>query len=170
MAQGGRVVVGVSGSLRNLTALHRAVEEARRRGAGVLAVLAWTPPACELGYRRAPWPPPLLQDGEKAAAGRLERAFLDAFGGCPPDVRVCLATACGETGWALTRLADRPDDLLVVGTGRQRRLPRLFHGGVARYCLAHARCPVLAVPPSELMRDLGRSSRLLDGPPLRHAA
>lgn len=169
MAQGGRVVVGVSGSLRSLTALHRGVEEARQRAAELLAVLAWTPPCGEPAVRRAPWPP-LIREWEDAAAGRLERAFTDAFGGYPADLRLRLVTACGETGRVLTGLADRPDDLLVVGTGRQRRLPRLFHGGVSRYCVAHACCPVLSVPPSELMRDLGRTSRLLDGLPLDHAA
>ncbi|SEO04992.1 universal stress protein [Actinacidiphila rubida] len=169
MGQGGRVVVGVSGSLQSLTALHRGVEEARRRGAELLVVLAWTPPCGEPAHRSAPWPP-LLQEWEKSAAGRLEQALTDAFGGCPTDVPVRLVTACGETGRVLTELADRPDDLLVIGTGRHRLLPRLFHGGVSRYCLAHACCPVLAVPPSELMRDLGRTSRLLGELPLDHAA
>ncbi len=37
----------------------------------------------------------------------------------------------------------------MVGAGR-RGLARIGHGRVARYCLAHATCPVLAVPPSEL--------------------
>jgi hypothetical protein len=43
--------------------------------------------------------------------------------------------------------ADQTDDLLVVGTGRQGRLARLFHGSVSRYCLAHAGGAVLAVAP-----------------------
>ncbi|WP_032767926.1 universal stress protein, partial [Streptomyces griseus] len=45
-------------------------------------------------------------------------------------------------------------DLLVVGSGpRGRRLPRL-RPSVTRYCLAHAHCPVLAVPPNPLEAEL----------------
>ena len=159
-SHGGRVVVGVSGSLCSLTALHRAVDEARRADVELLAVTAWTPPGGEFAYRRSPCPP-LLTACETAAAGRLQQAFTDAFGGFPADTRLRLVTACGEAGFALTELADQPDDLLVISTGRQGR-PRMFHGAVSRYCLAHARCDVLAVPPSDLMRAAGRTARELD--------
>jgi hypothetical protein len=47
-----------------------------------------------------------------------------------------------------------PDDLLVVGAGRRGALARLVSGKVSRYCLAHAECPVLAVPPSALAREV----------------
>lgn len=154
---GGRVVVGVSGSLRSLAALHRAVDEARRRDGELTAVMAWSPPSGESAHRTAPWRPRLTA-WEKSAAGRLEQAFLDAFGGQPDGVSLRLIVARGEPGCALVELADRPDDLLVISTGRQGRL-RLFHGDVGRYCLAHAHCDVLAVPPSELMRELGRAPR-----------
>jgi nucleotide-binding universal stress UspA family protein len=165
MTQGGRVLVGVSGSLWSLAALHRAVDEARRGGVELKAVMAWAPVGGEMAYRRAPCPP-LLAEWENAAAERLAQAFRDAFGGYPDGVRLSLVTARGEPGPALTELADRPDDLLVISTGRQGRLTRIFHGGVSRYCLAHARCDVLAVPPSELMRDLGHGARVLDELPL----
>ncbi|MFI0723507.1 universal stress protein [Streptomyces sp. NPDC021224] len=155
MARNGRVVVGVSGSLLSLGALHRGVAEARDRGGLLVAVLAWTPAGGEGAYRRAPCTP-LLAAWEDAAAARLENAFRNAFGGHPHGVPLRMVTARGEPGTALTQLADRPDDLLVVSTGRQGGLARLFHGGVARYCLAHARCDVLAVPPSELMRGPDR--------------
>ncbi|WP_329366479.1 universal stress protein [Streptomyces sp. NBC_00669] len=164
MSQGGRVLVGLSGSLHSLCALHRAVEEARRREGELVAVTAWAPPGGELAYRRTPWPP-LLAAGEKAAARCLERAFTDAFGGYPEDLDLSLVTARGEPGTALTELADRPDDLLVISTGRRGRT-RLFHGGVRRYCLAHARCDILAVPPPDLMREVGHAARVLDELPL----
>ncbi len=169
MEQGGRVVVGVSGSLHNLAALHRAVGEARRRDAELLAIVAWTPPGGEVAYRRSPCPP-LLTAWAKAAADSLEQAFQNAFGGHPEGVRLQMATVRGEAGAALTELADRPDDLLVIGAGRRGRLQRVFHGGVTRYCLAHAKCDVLAVPPSELMRELGRITRGLGEKPLKPAA
>jgi hypothetical protein len=50
--------------------------------------------------------------------------------------------------------ADQPGDLLVIGTGRRSPLGRALRRSVGRYCLAHARCPVLAVPPSALMDEL----------------
>ena len=40
-----------------------------------------------------------------------------------------------------------------VGAGR-RGLQRAFSGRVSRHCLAHAVCPVLAVPPSPLESEL----------------
>nr|WSW48774.1 universal stress protein [Streptomyces sp. NBC_01001] len=47
------------------------------------------------------------------------------------------------TGPVLTRTADRDGDLLVVGARRRRLLPGF---STARYCAAHAACPVLVVP------------------------
>ncbi|MEV7930664.1 universal stress protein, partial [Kitasatospora sp. NPDC088779] len=67
---GGRVVVGVSGSLGSLAALHRGVAEARSRGAELVPVLAWEPPGGEFGYRRSPCPP-LLAAVREAAEQRL---------------------------------------------------------------------------------------------------
>jgi hypothetical protein len=61
----------------------------------------------------------------------------------------------GETGPALVHLADCGDDQLVVGAGRPGRLTRMWHGKVARYCLSHARCPVVAVPQPATARQMG---------------
>lgn len=52
-------------------------------------------------------------------------------------------------------LACRPDDLLVIGAGRRGPLGRIRGGQVSRYCLAHATCLVLAVPPPALAEDMG---------------
>jgi hypothetical protein len=46
-------------------------------------------------------------------------------------------------------------DLLVIGAGRRGLLCRLWHGRVSRYCLAHATCPVLAVPAPATPREMG---------------
>ncbi|MFC4034966.1 universal stress protein [Streptomyces polygonati] len=167
MAEYGRVVVGISGSLRGLTALHRAVAEARHRDSELVGVMTWTPPGGEVASRRNSWPP-LLEALENAACERLEQSFRDAFGGCPSGVRCRLTVVRGGPGPVLARIAREPEDLLVIGTGRRGSLLRLFHGDVSRYCLAHARCPVLAVPPSELLHDVGRAARVLDElPPTR---
>jgi len=65
----------------------------------------------------------------------------------------------GETGPVLVDVASEPEDLLVIGTGRRGVVRRLCRGSVGRYCLAHARCPVLAVPPSALMDEVGHGLR-----------
>ncbi len=56
----------------------------------------------------------------------------------------------------LVDLACRDGDLLVIGTGRRHPVGRALRRSVGRYCLAHATCPVLAVPPSALMNSLNR--------------
>jgi hypothetical protein len=47
------------------------------------------------------------------------------------------------------------EDLLVIGAGRRGRWARLVSGRVARYCLRHAECPVLAMPPAALSSAAG---------------
>jgi nucleotide-binding universal stress UspA family protein len=153
-----RVVVGISGSLGNLAAVHAAVTEARRSQSLLIAVLAWAPPGGETGYRRAPWKP-LLDLCKEQAEATLEGAFADALGGRPADVQLTSVLIRGAVGASLLGLAHRPSDLLVIGAGRQGRLARFRHGSVTRYCLAHARCPVLAVPQPEMINDLAQVRR-----------
>jgi len=148
-----RIIAGVSGSLRSLGALRAAAAEARLAGAELLAVLAWAPAGGEIAYMRAPCPL-LLRLWEQEACERLRDAFDQAFGGLPGGVAVRPLVVRAAPGPALVELADRRDDLLVVGYGGRSRLGRAVHGSVARYCMAHARCPVLAVPPPELIREL----------------
>ena len=54
----------------------------------------------------------------------------------------------------MTDERERDYDVLVVGAGRQGMLARLPFSKVSRYCLAHAQCPVMAVPPPALAREL----------------
>src|SRR5207342_1795189 len=49
-------------------------------------------------------------------------------------------------GPVLVGAASRDGDRLVVGAGRRGTFGRFRHGRVSRYCLAHAGCPVIAVP------------------------
>ena len=148
-----RVIAGVSGSLRSLGALRAGVAEARSSGAALLAVLAWAPAGGEVAYLRAPCPL-LLRLWERAAQERMREAFDAAFGGMPDGVAVHALMVRARPGPLLVELADQPDDLLVVGYGGRSQLGRAAHGSVTRYCLAHARCPVLAVPPPDLITEL----------------
>lgn len=164
MAENVRVVVGVSGSLSSLAALHHAVAEARRLDGTLVPVLAWHPVGGESAYRSHPCPP-LLEVWERAARKRLDTAFEQCFGGYPAGLRIRPVLVRDEQpGRALVAVADRPGDMLVISTGRQGRLARLFHGSVSRYCLAHAHCSVTAVPPSELLDALESAAR--DGEPM----
>ncbi|MBV6697792.1 universal stress protein [Kitasatospora aureofaciens] len=147
-----RVVVGVSGSLGSLAALHRGVAEAHRTGAEVVPVLAWEPPGGEFGYRRSPCPP-LLSAVRDAAEQRLHDALDAAFGGVDPGVRLRPVVVRGDTGPALVHVADRPDDVLVLGQSGGL-LRRRLRPAVSAHCLREAGCPVLTVPTPALQRDL----------------
>ncbi|WP_063771874.1 universal stress protein [Kitasatospora mediocidica] len=142
--RGRRVVVGVSGSASSLAALYRAVGEAARRDAVLVPVAAW---------QRADEVLRPFDEPEYQARRRLDRVFEQAFGGYPAGVLIHPEVVRAQAAQALVAAADRPTDLLVVGSGRPGRLHRHF-GQVARYCRAHAGCEVLVVPPSELLETL----------------
>src|SRR5215472_15036147 len=148
-----RFVVGVSGSAGSLQALRYALQLARRDDAVLAPVLAWTPPGGDLAEHRCP-NPELRRIWKQAASARLGTAIELAIGGTPDDVELSPAIVRGEAGQALTEAAGEPGDVLVIGAGRRGVLRRLLGTQVSRYCLAHARCPLVAVPPSELAAEL----------------
>jgi nucleotide-binding universal stress UspA family protein len=150
-----RIVVGVHGSLGSLQALRWAAEEAQERRVPLAAVIAWIPPGGDFAERSHP-SPYLRKVWQEAAAKQLTEAFDAGLGGVPEDVRVQLQVERGETGPVLVDVASQPGDLLVIGTGRRNPVGRALHKSVGRYCLAHACCPVIAVPPSALMEEMGR--------------
>ena len=148
-----RIIVGVHGSLGSLQALRLAADAARDRQAALVPVVAWTPPGGDFAERSHP-SPYLREIWREAARQRLAEAFDAGLGGVPDDIPVQARVERGEAGPVLVDVADRPDDLLVIGTGR-RSIGRALRKSVGRYCLAHAECPVLAVPPSALVAELG---------------
>jgi nucleotide-binding universal stress UspA family protein len=148
-----RIIVGVHGSLGSLQALRFAADEARQRNVPLLAVTAWVPPGGDLAERRHS-SPYLRKIWREAAWERLWAAFDAGLGGVPADLQVDTQAVRGETGPVLVDTASRPDDLLIIGTGRRAGFGRMMRRSVSRYCLAHARCPVLAVPPSALMDEM----------------
>jgi nucleotide-binding universal stress UspA family protein len=153
-----RIIVGVHGSLGSLQALRYAADEARERNVPLLAVTTWVPPGGEMAERRAP-SAYLRKVWREAAWERLWAAFDDGLGGVPADLHVEPQAVRGEPGPALVEAASQPDDLLIIGTGRRAGMGRVLHRSVSRYCLAHARCPVLAVPPSALMDEMSHGLR-----------
>jgi nucleotide-binding universal stress UspA family protein len=153
-----RILVGVHGSLGSLQALRFAAEEARRRDARLVPIIAWIPPGGDLAERRQPVYS-LRQIWREAARARLQDAFDQALGGLPDGLPVEPLVVRGPAGPVLVDAADQPGDLLVVGTGGRGLLRRLRRS-VSRYCLAHAHCPVLAIPPSDLMEEASGGLRL----------
>ena len=125
-----------------------------------MPVCAWVPPGGDMADRRAP-NPTLRKVWQEAAWQRLWQSIEAAWGGPPEGLAMWPVVVRGNAGEVLVGLANRPDDLLIVGAGRRGPVARLFHGGVARYCVAHAGCPVIAVPPSPLERYAARWPRAL---------
>ena len=148
-----RIVVGVHGSLGSLQALRWAADEAQERQVPLVPVIAWVPPGGDMAERSHPSP---TCDG----CGRRR----PASGWPTRSTRASAAspTTCGcRRGWSAatpgrcsSTSPGKPGDLLVIGTGRRNPIGRALHRSVGRYCLAHARCPVLAVPPSALMDEM----------------
>lgn len=149
-----RVIVGTSGSPGSLRALRYAEALARVCDATLIPVLTWTAPGGEIAdmcspvdYLRDVW--------VENASQRLQTALGRAWGETPCDVTVRPVVLRGEAGPALVEMACLPGDLLIVGTGRRGKVARVFSGSVCRYCVAHAQCPVLAIPPPALAREAG---------------
>ena len=67
-------------------------------------------------------------------------------GGQPRDVAVTVRTPKGDPGAALTSIATRHGDVIVVGRENLPGWRRVRHGSVSRYCRSHAGCPVVVVP------------------------
>jgi nucleotide-binding universal stress UspA family protein len=150
-----RVIVGASGSPDSLRALRYAEDLARAYDAALIPVLAWVPPGGDLAERRSPCGY-LRRVWKEDACQQLRDALIAAWGHVPADPPVHPVVQRGEAGWVLVNMAYSPGDLLVVGAGRRGALARVISGKVSRYCVAHAQCPVLAVPPPAFARDAGR--------------
>jgi nucleotide-binding universal stress UspA family protein len=144
-----RIIVGVSGSPGSLQALRHAADLARIHQARLIPVLAWVPPGGDLADRTHP-SPYLRKIWHDAAWKRLWEAVDLAFGGIPDAVEFESDVVRGEAGQVLTGIACHPDDMLVIGAGRRGRLAHALSSRVSRYCVAHAQCPVVAVPPPTL--------------------
>ena len=154
-----RVVVGVTGSTSSAAALRRGVLEARRTGSVLMPVLAWEPPGGEFAYRFAPVPS-LAALWQRQAQARLDAAITGALGDLPADLRVEPTVVRAPAAWALTELADGPQDLLVLGAGPRSRFARMLRGAVRRGAAVRTRTPLLLVSPvarpGRVRRDLRR--------------
>jgi nucleotide-binding universal stress UspA family protein len=166
-----RVIVGVDGSLTSLRALREAVGEASRRDAD-LTVIHVRPPARSNAQAALIGLPDLTSWPAEETSRSLDReaealiatCIDEGLGGPPAGVDVRMVVDVGLPRVCLVDQTRRGEDLLVVGTRGRRRWSHPWRRSVSRYCVAHANCPVLVVPPDNFahaMRREGRSCRSL---------
>ncbi|HKJ55194.1 MAG TPA: universal stress protein [Nitriliruptoraceae bacterium] len=138
----GRIVVGVDGSVESRRALEFGYEEARRRGATVDVVYAYSLPTTMAmpGYMGPVDMPPideLAQDAKELMARLVESA--------PRDLEIQTITARGPAARTLLDVA-RGADLLVVGSRGRGGFRGLLLGSTSHQAISHAPCPVVVVP------------------------
>jgi nucleotide-binding universal stress UspA family protein len=142
---GGRVVVGVDGSPGSATALNRAAEEARLRGARLHVLHAW---------RMTTDPAPADAEGQgyvasvaqyaAAARARADGLVADVLGG-DADPAPTVEVVHRSSAAALLD-ASRDAELLVVGRRGTGGFAGLLLGSTSAQLVRHAHCPVLVVP------------------------
>jgi nucleotide-binding universal stress UspA family protein len=139
---GGRIVVGIDGSDASTHALRWAVDQAKRTGASIDAVIAWHP-VVVFGFE----PPAGDFDVEGAARTVLTNTLHGVLDGNPP-VEVRQHVVEGHAARALVDAA-RGADLLVVGNRGHTGFSEALLGSVGQYCVHHATCPVVVVRAQE---------------------
>jgi nucleotide-binding universal stress UspA family protein len=137
------VVVGVEGTRRSRTAIRLAAQEARYRGAELIAVMAYSG-GRPLG---APAIRPVATlrtgaDEEVMAEAALRDAVYSALGDQADKVE--LRTVAGLAGRKLVETAQKVNAQLIVLAGRGSA--SMLLGTVSQYVLRKAPCPVLVVP------------------------
>lgn len=160
-----RVIVGVDDTGPGLAALAAAARLAVAHGAKLVAVRAWALGLPRHGgrrMRRLSHPHVVLNfsgsEQSVAASVLVRRAFRGVFSRMPAGVPVEIETPGIDPALALVRIASQPGDVLVVGTHSGHPLRRLMHGSVSRYCIQHARCPVLLVPAPHQATEAARAA------------
>jgi nucleotide-binding universal stress UspA family protein len=155
-----RIVVGIDDSPSGLAALQWAVSEARSCQAQLVAVRSWALGLPRHGGRHHRHPVHrhvvvFFKGAEQRgmSAKLVGDAFWAATGGQPPDVTVTVRTPEGDPGAALSRIASRDGDMIVVGREHVRVWRRARRGSVSRYCRWHAGCPVVVVPAERSRHD-----------------
>jgi nucleotide-binding universal stress UspA family protein len=152
-ARSARVVVGVGESLAALEALRYAVAEARRRGSVLCAVRVDQYGVSRRGHGQDLYPAWLAEHAPRV----IRRAFDQAMGGPPHDLKVELTIVEGAVATMLVAQASNEADLLVVGASVRGRWAAAF-STVDRHCVRLALCPVVVVPPPALARTHGTSA------------
>ena len=136
---GGRVVVGIDGSARSLTALRWAAAEARARDADLDVVHAWRLPMVAAS-------PVVTVLPDYSTLEDIGSSVLDAALADPAlaDVRVHPHFVHDSPARALLERAAGAG-LVVAGTRGLGRVSGALLGSVSRQLLHHAACPVVVI-------------------------
>jgi nucleotide-binding universal stress UspA family protein len=139
-----KIVVGIDGSDASKDALRWAVEDARARGAEVVALHAYEVPVpAPDASPSAPVDLPGLVADVHADAQQYVTKVVDEVIGNVVSVDVAPIAVEDEATRALVD-ASRDADLLVVGS-HGHGLSGLFLGSVSLECAQHSACPVVIV-------------------------
>jgi nucleotide-binding universal stress UspA family protein len=143
------IVVGVDGSPASLAGLRWAADEAKLRGARLVAVHAWlSVSALDVGAPGLIPAPPVDVPGavearREAAEAELDAALADAFPeGAPVEIERLLVE--DDAADALER-ESKQADLVVVGSRGRSGLTAALLGSVSKHVIDHAPCPVVVV-------------------------
>lgn len=139
-----KIVVGIDGSDASKNALRWAVEDARARGAEVVALHAYEAPvpALDAGPATPIDLPGLVAAAHDEAQQSVAQVVAEVIG-TVVSVDVAPIAVEDEPAKALVD-ASRDADLLVVGS-HGHGLSGLFLGSVSLECAQHAACPVVIV-------------------------
>ncbi|MGH3774673.1 MAG: universal stress protein [Pseudonocardiaceae bacterium] len=146
------VVVGVDGSPASYTALRWALGYAGGGGVRIRAVRCWMPVLAR-GWEAAVTGEPVPPEAEQQARAERElgQVVAAALARIPTGVTrvgVQQRVVRGPPGPGLvSRTAGV--HLLVIGHGGHRSM---LHRSVSSYCVRHATCPVLVIPPAMATR------------------
>jgi len=139
------IVVGIDDSPSSRATLGWAADYARSTGCRLQAVhvMIW-PPSTEI-YAYAVGVDEVFPNAdyvEKQYRTAIEAVFDEVH----PEPDWELRFAQGHAGRILVEVS-RTARLVVVGAREHRRVGRLLNGSIGHYCLNHAACPVVSVPP-----------------------
>jgi nucleotide-binding universal stress UspA family protein len=140
-----KIVVGIDGSDASKDALRWAVEDARARGAEVVALHAYEVPVPALDAVAPATPvdlPGLVAEAQEDAQQFVTKVVAEVIGSVV-SVDVAPIAVDDEPAKALLD-ASRDADLLVVGS-HGHGLSGLFLGSVSLECAQHSACPVVIV-------------------------
>ncbi|MDG6105933.1 universal stress protein [Dactylosporangium aurantiacum] len=135
-ATDGPVVVGVDGSASSDAALGVALDEARSRGTGVVAVRAYVPPAVTA------LPYSVIETTERQVLEASIAGWQEKY----PSVAIVPLLGNGRAAQVLIG-ASRTAQLVVVGSRGHGGFAGLLLGSVGQQLIHHAECPVLIVHP-----------------------
>lgn len=137
-----KIVVGLDASPSSRAALAWAANYARMTGLPVQAIHAMPVPAnlASVGMLGESAPEPA-----DSIDANYRREIEEVFASVDPLPGWRLEFYIDDPGPAVVT-ASEGAALVVVGTREHRGLGRLVYGSVSRYCLGHAKVPVIAVP------------------------